>query len=480
MSKPKDTTTRTYVCHGRLHRGTNAHELLQTRRVTAGLLFDRALDELTACHAAQTLDGNQAQKLATTVANHLGVQRGPLNTRCRIAIVGNAVNAWNNHLNHDFGLPQQYAGNPVKTIETFANSNRHKKPLVTCNTSGNATLHFPGLPPIRLIPCRPLPDDQPTYCSVSVHERQVKVCLTYRIPQTPLPPKGRWNPYAVLGIDLGITDLIATSAGISHQGIQQRKLQDKINTACRIRSAMARKAIRAGLAGYRPVLDENHHQIKTTKGTPRRYLHWTNGKPTKEYRRANKCVSRLLRQRIRQRQAYRHQVAAAIVKHCVAHGIQLISLEDLQIPNMSKSAKGTVQNPGKRVAQKRGLNRRILEQGWAQLTEFIKYKARYHGIRLVQVYAGGTSQTCSGCGHRDPKSRQGKRFTCTSCHHQADADQNAALNIGDRGTYLFVKQQGVTLKGIRQQRLTSQGILQPAWQGSGTGLGSSPPAGPTG
>ena len=92
---------------------------------------------------------------------------------------------------------------------------------------------------------------------------------------------------------------------------------------------------------------------------------------------------------MRQRRAYRHQVAASIVKHCIARGIQLIALEQLPIPNLTKSGRGTIENPGKRVAQKRGLNRRILEQGWAELTEFIKYKARYHAIRLVQVYASG-------------------------------------------------------------------------------------------
>ena len=144
------------------------------------------------------------------------------------------MNAWNNHINHDFGLPQKYAGLPVKTIETFANGDQLGKPLVTFNASRNATLRFPGLPPIRLISCRPLPNDQPTYASVSVHERQVKLALTYRIPQDPLPPKNSWDPYAVLGIDVGITDLAAASAGISHAGIKQRKLQDKIKRACRL------------------------------------------------------------------------------------------------------------------------------------------------------------------------------------------------------------------------------------------------------
>ena len=480
MLKPKSTTSTTFVCHGRLHRNTNAAAVLANRRVSAGILFDATLDQLDAYHTGHALNGNQAQNLTTTVANQLGIQRGPLNHRARIAIVGNAVNAWNNHLNHDFGLPKKYGGLPVKTIETFANGDRLKKPLVTFNRSGNAALRFPGLPPIRLVSCRPLPDDQPTYCSVSVHEKQVKVALTYRIPQQPLPPEGQWNPYAVLGIDLGVTDLIATSAGLSHQGISQQKLQDKIKKACQVRSAMVRKAIRARLAGYHPVLDEDNHQVKTEKGTPRRNLHWIRGQPTKEYRKATKCVSRLLRQRIRQRKAYRHQVSAAIVKHCVAHGIQLIALEQLPILSLIKSAKGTIENPGKRVAQKRGLNRRIQEQGWAELTEFIRYKARYCGIRIVQVYAGGTSQTCSTCGHRDPKSRKGKRFSCTACPYQADADHNAAFNIGDRGTYIFVKRQGVTRDQIRQQRLKSMGVLTPAWQGSGTGLGPPLPAGPTG
>ena len=98
----------------------------------------------------------------------------------------------------------------------------------------------------------------------------------------------------------------------------------------------------------------------------------------------------------------------------------------------------------------------------------------------MQVYAGDTSQTCSTCGHRDPKSRKGKRLSCTACPYQADADHNAAFNIGDRGTYIFVKRQGVTLEDIRHQRLKSMGVLTPAWQESGTGLGPPPPAGPTG
>ena len=81
MPKPKSTTSRTFVCHGRLHRNTNAPAVLADRRVSAGILFDATLDQLDAYHAGHALNGNQAQKLATTVANQLGIQRGPLNNR---------------------------------------------------------------------------------------------------------------------------------------------------------------------------------------------------------------------------------------------------------------------------------------------------------------------------------------------------------------------------------------------------------------
>ena len=487
MAKPKNTTTRSYVCQGRLNRGTNAHNVLMNRRIKAGILFDTAINTLDNDHQGKTLNGNQSQLLATIVANQLGVQRGHLDNRCRIATVQKAVNAWNNHVKHDHGLPRKYDGQPVKTIDTFANQHRFQKPLIKFTQKGNAKLLFPGLPPIRLYCFRQLPDDQPTYASVSVTGRKVKVSLVYRLDQKPLPKDGEWDPHNILGIDLGNTDLIATSAGASYEGIAQKELDEKIKDARRFKQAMVRKACKAGLAGFRALLDENKRQILTEKETPRRYLHWTNGQPTKQYRKAAQNLSRLLKQRTRQKDAYRHQAAAAVVKYCVENGIQLISMEDLNVSNMTKSASGTIENPSRNVAQKRGLNRRILEQGWATVTNYIRYKARKAGIRLIQVNPWGTSQTCSTCGVRDKNSRDKKVFDCTACPYKADADVNAALNIGDRGTYFFLKRKGATLDSIRQRRLAKVDRISPERQEPGTGLDDEivkpteiPPVDPTG
>ena len=147
---------------------------------------------------------------------------------------------------------------------------------------------------------------------------------------------------------------------------------------------------------------------------------------------------------------------------------------------MTKSAKGTVENPGRNVAQKRSLNRRILDQGWAEVAGYIRYKARREGIRVIEVYAGGTPKTCSICGHKDKRSRKGKNFQCVSCGYQADADINAALNIGDRGTYTFVKRKGASLDKIRRYRLDRADGNTPDWQEPGTGLDDAPLAHPTG
>ena len=474
MAKPKNKATRTYVCQGRLSRTTNALETLHQRRVTASMLFDAALDRLTDKHREQTLTGNDAQLLTTTVAREIGLSHDPLNTRCRIAIVGKAVTAHNAHVKNGAGLPRKYAGKPMRTIDTYAHNSRFQRPLVTFNQAQMPTLRFPGLPPIRLLSCRPLPQDQPTYASVSVDGKRVQVHLTYRVNQEPLPAHGQWDPRNVLGLDLGVTELMASSAGISYQGISQAALQQQVRQAQRYKQAMVRKALRAGLAGFRARLDENNRQLITEKGTPRRYLHWVRGHPTREYRRAAQRLSRLLRQRTQQRRAYRHQVAANIVRHCVERGLSLIALERLNIPNMTRSASGTTANPGRRVAQKRSLNRRILEQGWAELTGFIRYKTRQAGIRTVLVHPGGTSQTCSQCGLKDPRSRRRKRFHCTGCGHQADADQNAALNIGDRGTYIYLRPENVTLEDIRRQRVTRAGRCTPGQQEPATGTDDAP------
>ena len=111
-----------------------------------------------------------------------------------------------------------------------------------------------------------------------------------------------------------------------------------------------------------------------------------------------------------------------------SHG--LIVIEDLRIKNLTGSAKGTLAQPGVNVAQKRGLNRSILAQGWGELHRQLAYKTGWYGSELAVVPASYTSQTCSACGavRAESRARQA-RLRCTACGHTEHADVNAARVI---------------------------------------------------
>ena len=71
-----------------------------------------------------------------------------------------------------------------------------------------------------------------------------------------------------------------------------------------------------------------------------------------------------------------------------------IAVEKLEIANMTKSAKGTIDNPGRNVRQKTGLNRNILQQCWGKFVQFLKYKMEELGHVLTCVDPRDTSRTC--------------------------------------------------------------------------------------
>ena len=105
----------------------------------------------------------------------------------------------------------------------------------------------------------------------------------------------------------------------------------------------------------------------------------------------------------------------------------MIRVEDLQITNMTRSAKGTRENPGRNVGAKAGLNRGILRSGWGLLVRRLQDKAPAGWRRSDPRY---TSQRCSACGQVDRDSRESQAvFRCTACGFAGHADVNAAINI---------------------------------------------------
>ncbi len=112
----------------------------------------------------------------------------------------------------------------------------------------------------------------------------------------------------------------------------------------------------------------------------------------------------------------------------------MIAIEDLQVRNMSKSAKGNSEQHGKMVKQKSGLNRSILDQGWSEFRRQLEYKSAWNGGFVIAVPPQYTSQTCPCCGHVSKDNRQTQaRFECIECGFEENADLVGAINILARG-----------------------------------------------
>ena len=97
---------------------------------------------------------------------------------------------------------------------------------------------------------------------------------------------------------------------------------------------------------------------------------------------------------------------------------------------MTKSARGGPKQPGKNVRAKSGLNKSILDQGWAEFRRQLDYKLAWNGGYLIKVSPKNTSRTCPSCGLVSADNRRSQeRFACLKCGYEENADVVGAINI---------------------------------------------------
>jgi putative transposase len=213
--------------------------------------------------------------------------------------------------------------------------------------------------------------------------------LCAEVPAKPYPQTDKQ-----LGVDLGVASIATTSDG-DHIA-NSRIFNTRANALAKAQQALALKA-------------------RPTKKTP-------------SSNRRVKAVARVANhhRKIRNVRLDRnHKLSSALI-----NDNDFLVFEDLKIRNMTKSAKGTIDDPGTNVAAKAGLNKAILDAGWGQLLTFVSYKAAEAGKTLVLVNPRNTSITCNNCQHVDKDNRPTQaKFQCTACGHADHADVNAAKNI---------------------------------------------------
>lgn len=173
-------------------------------------------------------------------------------------------------------------------------------------------------------------------------------------------------------------------------------------------------------------------------------LHFSNNLASKEERRkkyqkaysrkragsnnAKKARLRVARAYMKERNCRKEFVEQ--VSHRLTSTFAVINFEDLNLKGMTKSAKGTVEKPGKNVTAKSGLNRELLRIGIGALMLRTAQKAEQRGSIVNFINPKNTSRKCSCCGHTEKDNRKSQAvFKCVACGYTKNADYNAAKNV---------------------------------------------------
>jgi putative transposase len=170
-------------------------------------------------------------------------------------------------------------------------------------------------------------------------------------------------------------------------------------------------------------------------------------KYSKNWKKAKAKVQRIYARIANVRLDFLHRTSHAISKN---HA--MVVVEDLQVRNMSRSAAGTVEEPGKNVKQKTGLNRAILDQGWGEFRRQLEYKMLWSGGLFIPVPPQKTSITCPGCGHISKENRKTQaQFACVECGFSENADLVGAINVLRAGHARIACQVNCDVSGQQQE-----------------------------
>lgn len=203
---------------------------------------------------------------------------------------------------------------------------------------------------------------------------------------------------SVIGADLGRTDICVTSLGDKHSG---KQITQKRNKYAKTRALV---------------------QTKSTKGT------------RSSRRSCHRLLARLSGREKKFQSWHSHKISKQLVEQAKESN-SIIALEDLTgIRERTNS-------------QPRSKKERRLSNNWAfyQLRQYIIYKARAAGVKVVLIPPAYTSKTCHKCNHIHPDPNQsyrhGKYFRCGYCLWTGDADLNASLNIQQWGVAVNTPEQ---------------------------------------
>jgi putative transposase len=128
-----------------------------------------------------------------------------------------------------------------------------------------------------------------------------------------------------------------------------------------------------------------------------------------------------------------HEVSKRIVAEAVSVGASVLVMENLT-------------NIRDRIKAGKRMRSRLHRWAWAQLQEYVAYKAEAAGINVIFVNPAYSSKTCSICGCLG--SRQRHTFKCSTCGSLQHSDKNACRNLCKLGETAVLSTGSVTAPNV--------------------------------
>ena len=286
------------------------------------------------------------------------------------------------------GYPRFKPSRRWKTLEMYSGNARC---VFVDESTGKGFVNIKGLPKLRFKDKRVPAGIQPLQILVSRRPNGVYLCFVFDHLEAQLPVEEVRNP---VGINAGRGGV---RWGFSDGTTVERRRQDNKG-----RRRIQRKVARQKLGS------------KSRQKTVAQLAKHTH------------------REKIRNRNEL-HRITTQMVKK-----YDFFAIEDLSIVALTRSARGTLENPGQGVTIKAAANRTMLEQTWGEFAQILTYKAEGAGMSLVRVDPAYTSLTCSRCGvaqfDASEQERNRIRFRCPDCGNNLNRSINAAKNILVRGS----------------------------------------------
>ena len=146
---------------------------------------------------------------------------------------------------------------------------------------------------------------------------------------------------------------------------------------------------------------------------------------SKSYHKQKLKVGKLKEHVVNQRKDFLHNTSADLIQK-----YDTLCIEDLNVKGMTSSAAGTIENPGKGVAQKSGLNRSILDVAPSEFFRQLRYKSNFKGKNVLNADKFFASSKLCSCGYRNNALTLADRiWGCPECGKVNQRDLNAAINI---------------------------------------------------